>query len=83
MARRGSSSGQFVAVASDDPLRRLQFRLWQVAVMALTILVTCWCYTLHPAVGLTATFLGKHVLVAVLAAGLHLPPVREEPPRLH
>ena len=66
-----------VSVDDDQPLRRVHFRLWQISIMAVTVLLTAWSYTLHVAVGLTATFLAKHVLVAVLAAGLQLPPLRE------
>jgi hypothetical protein len=53
-------------------LRRVHFRLWQIAASGVTILVTGWCFTLSPVIGITATFLAKHVLVAILAAGLHL-----------
>ena len=57
---------------TDDrtPSPRLRFRLQQVVVCTLVLLVTGWCFTIHAAVGLTATFLAKHVIVAVLAMGL-------------
>jgi hypothetical protein len=62
------------AVAAGDhvPSRRLQFRLWQVVVCSITVFVAGWCFTLHAAVGFTAAFLAKHVIVAVLAMGLGL-----------
>ncbi len=56
-----------------DRLRHVHFRLWQISICAVVILVTSWSYTLHLAIGLGATFLAKHILVAVLAAGLDLP----------
>lgn len=65
-------------LSDDHPLRRVQFRLWQIVIAAVTIFVTCWTYTIHPALGLTATFLAKHILVAVLAAGFDLPEVRQK-----
>jgi hypothetical protein len=67
-----------VRLDDEHPLRRVQFRLWQITIVAVTVLLTGWSYTLHVALGLTATFLAKHVLVAVLAAGLELPPLHDE-----
>ena len=58
------------------PLRRVQTSLRYVAYAAATIFVTGWCYHLHVALGLTATFAAKHILVAILAAALRLP-IRE------
>ena len=62
-------------VTLDDrqPLRRIQFRLWQISWAAAVVLVTGWFYTLGPLAGITATVVAKHVLVAILAAGLELP----------
>ena len=54
-------------------LEGLTGRLMQIAIAALTIFATAWCYQMHIALGLTATFLAKHILVAILAAGLRLP----------
>ena len=65
-----------VAVHDEPPLRRVQIRLLQIALAALTVFAAAWCYQLHIALGLTATFLAKHILVAILAAGLRLP-IRE------
>jgi hypothetical protein len=62
-------------VTLDDraPLRRIHFRLWQIGWSAAIVFVTGWCYTLGPFAGITATVVAKHVLVAILAAGLELP----------
>jgi len=77
MPRAGPPQVPRISVSDDQPLRRVHFRLWQISVSAVTVVVTCWSYTLHLALGLAATFLAKHILVAVLAAGLEVPPVRE------
>jgi hypothetical protein len=55
------------------PLRRIHFRLWQISLSSATVLVTGWCYTLGPWPAIIATVVAKHVLVAILAAGLDLP----------
>ena len=65
-----------VTLNEDHPLYRVHFRLWQIGIASGTVCLTCWCYSLDLALGLTATFLAKHVLVAVLAAGLDLPEPR-------
>ncbi len=58
------------------PRRRVHIHLLQIVLAALTIFITAWCYQLHIALGLSVTFLAKHILVAILAAGLRLP-IRE------
>ena len=57
----------------ENPLRRVHFRLWQISMSAVTLLVTLWCFILHPIIGIIASFIAKHVLVAILAAGLTPP----------
>ena len=57
----------------ERPSRRVQIRLFQIALAAGVVFVTAWCYQIHVALGLTMTFLAKHILVAILAAGLRLP----------
>ena len=65
-----------VDVPDEPPMRRVQRRLLQIGLAAAVVFATAWCYQLHIALGLTATFLAKHILVAILAAGLRLP-IRE------
>jgi len=65
-----------VDVRDEPPMGRVQRRLLQIAFAALTVFATAWCYQIHVGLGLTATFLAKHILVAILAAGLRLP-IRE------
>lgn len=60
-------------IAEENPLRRVNFRLWQIGMSAITLLATLWCFTLNPIVGIIAAFIAKHVLVAILAAGLTRP----------
>jgi hypothetical protein len=58
------------------PLRRIQFRLWQIVLSAATVVITAWCFTLGPLPGIIAAVIAKHVLVAILAAGLDYPDER-------
>jgi hypothetical protein len=55
------------------PLRRIDFRLWQIGLSALTVVITGWCFTFGPLPGIIAAVIAKHVLVAIIAAGLDLP----------
>jgi len=59
-----------VALADDDGLRRVRFRLWQWSMSLLTILATAWFMTLGPIPGIIALVVAKHILVAILVAGL-------------
>jgi hypothetical protein len=58
----------------DENLRRVQFRLWQILMTAITVAITAWFVTLGPWSAILALMVAKHVLVAILAVGLHLPP---------
>ena len=60
--------------SDESPLRRVHFRLWQIVLTAATIFLTAWFFTIGPIPGIIALLVAKHVLVAVLAMGLHLPP---------
>ena len=59
-----------VALADDDGLRRAHFRIWQWTMSLVTVLVTAWCITLGPIPGIIAVVVAKHILVAILVAGL-------------
>jgi hypothetical protein len=59
----------------DENLRRVHFRLWQIVMTVLTIAITAWFVTLGLLPAILALMVAKHVLVAILAVGLHLPPV--------
>ena len=65
-----------VDVREKQPPHYVRTRLLQVGLAAATIFATAWCYQMHIALGLTATFVAKHILVAILAAALRLP-IRE------
>ncbi len=54
----------------EPPAKRVRRHLVRVAVAAGTIFVTFWCYQVHVFLGITATFLAKHILVAILVAGM-------------
>ena len=65
-----------VALADGDPIRRLQFRLWQVLVCVLTVLATAWLVFLGPIPAIIALVVAKHILVAILCMGLDLYPAQ-------
>jgi hypothetical protein len=55
---------------AEPPLEGVDFRLWQIVMSAGTVVVAGWFFTLNPMAGIIASFIAKHVLVAILAAGL-------------
>ena len=55
---------------ADHPRQRVQFRLWQIVMSAGTVLAAGWFFTLNPIAGIVASFMAKHVLVAIYAAGI-------------
>jgi hypothetical protein len=63
-----------VTLGDDDRLQRLQFRLWQVFMTTLTVLVTTWFISLGPVPAIIALAVAKHVLVAILIMGLDIYP---------
>lgn len=64
-------------LADENPRQRVDFRLWQIVVSALTLAVTIWLFTVHTLAGILAVIVAKHVLVAVIASGLVRYPKRE------
>ena len=63
---------------TDERGERVRFRLWQIEVLALTLLATCWCVTLGPVPAILAVLAAKHVLVALLVEGLAVGEERQE-----
>ena len=59
-----------VALADGDGLRHARFRIWQWGMSLITVLITVWFMTLGPIPGVIAVVVAKHVLVAILVAGL-------------
>jgi hypothetical protein len=55
----------------------LYFRLWQLTLTALTVLITTWFCTLGPIPAILAIMVAKHVLVAILVMGLGVDKPRE------
>ncbi len=49
---------------------RFEFRLRQVQLTALTVMLTAWCFTLGPIPAIIAVLVAKHILVAILVAGI-------------
>ncbi|MBM3995317.1 MAG: hypothetical protein FJ303_14365 [Planctomycetes bacterium] len=62
-----------VSVDDEPPLKRVQRHLLRIGLAVGTVCATAWCYQIHVGLGIAATFLAKHILVALLAAGLRLP----------
>jgi hypothetical protein len=61
-----------VTLADDDGLQRLRFRLWQIWLTFLTVLITAWLCTLGTLPAILAIVTAKHVLVAILMMGLEV-----------
>ena len=59
-----------VGLADDDGMRRVRFRLWQVFLTTVTVLITAWLCTLGAIAAVAALMIAKHVLVAILVMGL-------------
>jgi hypothetical protein len=59
-----------VALGDNDGARRAQFRLKQLSLTAITVLITAWFCTLGWAPAIIALVVAKHVLVAILVMGL-------------
>ncbi len=57
----------------DDGLRRLHFRLWQILMTALTVLITTWFVTFGPIPAILSLMIAKHVLVAIYVRGFDGP----------
>jgi len=58
-------------MGNDDNRERLRFRLWQLLMATLTVLVAVWFTTYGPVPAILAWVVAKHILVAILMMGLH------------
>jgi hypothetical protein len=65
-------------VTYDDGRRRVQFRLWQIVMTAITLLATAWFMTFGLWSAVIAAMIAKHLLVVIVLVGLDLP---EQPSR--
>lgn len=63
--------------SGDHPRRQVDFRLWQISLSAITLLITIWFFTLNTLAGILALVVAKHVWVAILASGLTRYPDRD------
>ena len=59
-----------VALGDDGGRRRVEFRLWQILLTAVTVGVTAWICTFGWIPAILALLTAKHVLVAILVMGL-------------
>lgn len=62
-----------VTEMDNDGLYRLHFRLWQILMTAITVLVSGWFVTFGVIPAIISLMIAKHVLVAILMVGVHLP----------
>lgn len=62
-----------VVKVEDDGIRRVHFRLWQILMTTLTVLITTWFCTFGFLPAIIALMVAKHVLVAILIRGFDLP----------
>ena len=60
----------FIVAIEDEGLRRIHFRLWQVLMTGLTVLITTWFVTFGAIPAILALMTAKHVLVAIFLMGL-------------
>jgi hypothetical protein len=68
-------------IVHDDSRERLQFRLWQLLMFTLTVLVAVWFTTFgRPLLTILAWVIAKHILVAIFMMGLHRYPNRKDEP---
>ncbi len=61
----------WIGLEDRPPNSSVRFRMWQIFLASLTLMVTAWCWTVGPLPGLIFSFLAKHILVGIYAAGLH------------
>jgi hypothetical protein len=67
-----------VTTADDDGMARLQFRVWQVWITALTVLITTWFITFGAMAAIIALVVAKHVLVAIFLIGMDVYPAYKD-----
>jgi hypothetical protein len=67
-----------IAMADDDGLARLQFRLWQLWITTLTVMITAWFVTFGALVAIIALVVAKHVLVALFLIGMDVYPAYKD-----
>ena len=57
----------------SDGLRRIKFRLWQILMAGITLVLSAWFCTFGVIPAIITLLVAKHVLVAIVVAGLNLP----------
>jgi len=60
-----------IVTVEDDGIRRVHFRLWQIVMTAITVLLTTWFITFGAIPAILALMVAKHVLVAILVRGFN------------
>ena len=62
-----------VSQMDNDGLYHLHFRLWQILMTAITVLVSGWFVTFGVIPAIISLMIAKHVLVAILMVGVQPP----------
>ncbi|MBI3412241.1 MAG: hypothetical protein HY040_28250 [Planctomycetes bacterium] len=76
MASQAPPAPPPVTLSDDNPLHRVNLRLFQIRMIALAVIVTGCFFLMGVIPGIIALFIAKHFLVAVLAVGMRLPPCK-------
>ncbi len=67
-----------VGLDDDGRLKRVHFRIWQIVMTAVTVLITGYFCTLGVVAAVLALMIAKHVLVAILVQGLGVDAARQQ-----
>jgi hypothetical protein len=70
-----------LAYGEGDSVARARFHARQFLYAAATVAFTAWCWKQSPILGAILTFVTKHVLVAIITAGLYYPQPDEPSPK--
>lgn len=62
-----------VGYTDSDGLRRIRVRVWQILMSGITLVLSAWFCSFGVIPAIITLLVAKHVLVAVLVVGLHLP----------
>ncbi len=62
-----------VGYTDSDGIWRVQFRLWQIFMSAITLVLSAWFCSFGVFPAIITLMVAKHVLVAILVVGLDLP----------
>jgi hypothetical protein len=62
-----------LGLTGNDGLSRVEFRLWQILMAGIALSVSGWFCTMGVIPAIITVFITKHVIVAIVVAGLEAP----------